>query len=189
MNIKKIKIFLGILILVCAGLVMINALVLGIFYFSNSYYQDFKSFSVDLVDRSKSIEEDVNLPAGHYSFWLKLPDREIENKEVKFETSLIDKNSQRSLAVMNEDFSFGYFRNSDGVYQYYKIGDYKTENGFSGNIVSIYLGDWSPGCDSELVARTSHANNFFSLTLLKLFIAFAFVVLFLVVGIRMISKK
>ena len=119
---NKIKVILGILITVAGGIIMVTSMVFAIIHFAGNLHEDIRTFNINLQNsptssatQKFSIKEEKSL-----FLWLKLPNRQIENKDFEIDVSLIRENDIEE-AKFNEDFRFGYFRNSSGKGQYYKF--------------------------------------------------------------------
>lgn len=170
---------------------MIVSLVTTIVYAAKVAYTDIASTPVELRHNIEDKQEEVTIPRGEYSFWLKMPGRSIENKDAKFYIYLFndyDNEIDESVAEMSEDFNLGYYRNSYGQGQYYKIGSYNFGEDFFGSIVYGYKGTWDPGYGGELVIRQT---NDFALTgkLIQLILVFVFGLLLLVIGVLTITRS
>ncbi len=183
---NKTKVMPGILITVAGGTVMIISMVFAIIHFSGSLYKDIYTFNIDLQSSSMSvtskrffIKEEKEL-----SLWLKLPNRQIENKDFKINVFLIDENNN-VVAEFNENFRFGYFRNSSGEGQYYKTGQYSFPSGFNGYLRYETKGKWVPPFKGKRVLRQASVSSF-PTKQIGLFIIGIFL---LVVGIGIIAKN
>jgi hypothetical protein len=93
------------------------------------------------------------------SLWLKLPNRQIENKDFEIDVFLVGENDTVD-AKFNEDFRLGYFRNSSGKGQYYKIGVHSFPGDFSGHFRYKSKGKWVPPFQGKLVLRQDSAPSF-----------------------------
>ncbi len=182
---NKQKLILGILTIICSSLILIMVLVLGISYYTGHYYIDIKSFP---FEPTVSIDENLELFPGEYSFWLKIPNRQIENKDIQFLIFLTPQDGSDDI-TMKENFNVGYFRNSAGNGQYYKIGEQNFENDFIGKINYSFTGEWSFGNDSEIVIRESHLNDIISKEFWVLFAGTVAGIVLLIVGIKIISQS
>lgn len=183
---NKTKVILGILITVAGGIIMITSMVFAIIHFAGSLYKDIHTFDIMLrsapvsaTTTGFSIEEESDL-----SIWLKLPDRRIENKDFEIAVFLIGQNDV-VVAELNEDFGFGYFRNSSGTGQYYKIGEHTFPSGFNGSLRYETKGTWVPPFNGELVLRQSSTASL-PIRKIGLFVLGLFV---LIVGIGTIAKN
>ena len=183
---NKAKFILGIFITILGGAIMIFSMVSAIMHFVGSLHEDICIFNINLQDSPTSsatskfyIEEEKNL-----SLWLKLPNRRIENKEFEIDVSLVGENDIVD-AKFNEDFRFGYFRNSSGRGQYYKLGKHSFRSGFNGYFRYETKGKWVPPFNGQLVLRQSSASSF-PVKQIGLFVIGIFV---LVVGVGTIVKN
>lgn len=184
---KISKLVIGILTTVCASLILIACLVLGISYFTGRYYIDIKSFDFQAED-GLSKSENIELFQGDYSFWVKMPDRKIENKNAQISVLLFSHSGEEE-ASMEEDFSFGYYRNSSGEGQYYLVGSHNFSEDFSGALNFVFTGDWSSSQSGEMVIREAHPNNLITKEALILLGAILLGVLLLIAGIKVISRS
>ena len=183
---NKTKVILGILITVAGGIIMVASMVFAIIHFAESLYEDIHTFNINLQASSIPltttkffIKEEKNL-----SLWLKLANRQIENKDFEIDVFLIRKNDIVD-AKFNEDFRFGYLRNSSGKGQYYKIGKHSFHSGFNGYFRYETRGTWGPPFRGKLVLRQGSASSF-PVKQIELFVIGIFV---LVVGVGTIVKN
>jgi hypothetical protein len=183
---NKTKILLGILIAIAGGVVMITSMVFAIINFAGNLYEDIHVFNINLQTPSApsittgfSIKEEKDL-----SLWLKAPNRQIENKDFEIEVFLIEKNDSADTKF-NEDFRFGYSRNSSGEGQYYKLGKHSFQSGFNGYFRYKTKGTWVPAFKGNLVLRQELTSSF-PVKQMGFFVIGIFV---LVVGIGTIAKN
>jgi hypothetical protein len=152
---------LGILITVIGGIIIIISMVSAIIHLAGNLYEDIQTFDINLHTSSKpstttefSLKEKKDL-----SLWLKIPNRQIENKDFEIDVLLIGQNDIVE-AKFNEDFRYGYFRNSSGEGQYYKIGKHSFPGSFNGYLHYETKGDWVPPFNGKLVLRQGSASSF-----------------------------
>lgn len=183
---NRTKVILGILITVAGGIIMVTSMVFTIIHFAGSLYEDIHTFDINLQASSTpsrttgfSIEAEKDL-----SLWLKLPNRQIENKGFEIDVFVIGKNDIVT-AKFNEDFKFGYFRNSSGKGQYYKIGEHSFRSGFNGYLRYETKGKWIPPFKGKLVLRQRSTSSFPT----KQIGLFVLGIFLLVVGIGTIVKN
>jgi hypothetical protein len=86
------------------------------------------------------------------SVWLKVHNRQIENKDFVISVSFVGENGKKK-AELAKNFRFGYLRNSAGKEQYYKLGSHLFENDFSGYLSYTTSGTWIPPFEGFLVIR------------------------------------
>ena len=183
---NRAKFTLGIIIAVFGGAIMLFSMVSTIIQVAGNLYEDIRTFNIDLQDSPTSsatprfsLAEEKSL-----SLWLRLPDRRIENKAFEIDVFLLG-NNDLVATEFNEDFEFGYFRNSSGKGQYYRLGSHSFCGGFNGYFRYETTGKWVPPFDGQLVLRRSSG---FSVPVkqIGLFVAGIFVLL---VGIGTIAKN
>ncbi|MBU1344560.1 MAG: hypothetical protein KKD66_23350 [Proteobacteria bacterium] len=104
---NKTKVILGILITIAGGIIIVTSMVFAIIHFSGNLYKDIQTFNINLHASSKpsittefSIKEKKDL-----SLWLKLPNRQIENKDFEIDVSLIREND-----IEEENFNENFIR-------------------------------------------------------------------------------
>ena len=164
---------------------MLISMIFGIIQYSGSLYENIQVFGIELPSPPAALKTSLFTIEENQiiSVWLKYPDRRIENKDFKIAISLVGQNG-KFLAKFVEDFNFGYFRNSTGEGQYYKLGEHAFKNGFIGYLQYETGGTWIPTRAVKLVLRRPLP---FSLPLKQIgfFIMGIFV---LVTGIATIAK-
>lgn len=150
----KEKFILGIFITIGGGTLLITSLVFGIFSISNGLYEDVYTFPVLLsLKNDQAIAGTFSAQMDDvYSFWLKVPDRRIENKNFQF-SAIIDDLSSDTKTTWENDFSFGYLRNSSGQGQYYQLGTHRFNKPFYGSLNYISYGKWVAPYNAYLVIR------------------------------------
>jgi len=183
---NRAKVTLGILITVAGGIIMVTSMVFAIIHFSGNLYEDIQTFNINLrTSSAPSTTTEFSIKEGKdISLWLKLPNRQIENKNFVIDISFIYGNDMVETKF-NEDFSSGYFRNSSGKGQYYKIGKHLFRNSFNGYLSYKTKGKWVAPFRGALVLREDPASSF-PIKQIGLFIIGIFV---LVVGICTIAKN
>ncbi len=176
----------GILITVAGGIIIATSMVFAIMHFAGSLYKDLHIFNINLQATPVPLKtKEFSIKEGkELSLWLKLPNREIENKDFAMSVFLIGKNDIVDTKF-NEDFRFGYFRNSSGEGQYYKIGKHHFHSGFNGYFRYETKGKWVPSFEGKLVLRQD-SSSFYPVKQIGLFVVGIFV---LVVGIGTIVKN
>ncbi len=153
MNTKE-RIVLGIMAAIFGGTVIITSLVFGIISIANSRYNDIHTFTVTLTGQ-KEVSACGNFTAKkneHLSFWLKVPDRRIENRDFQLSVNISDFNKATDTTWKN-DFRFNSWRNSSGQGQYYHLGTYDFKNDFTGSICYKNTGKWVAPYNGALVIR------------------------------------
>jgi len=183
---KKGKLILGIIITIIGGVTILKGMISGIYYFSGSLYENIQQFPINLS--KASITDFFNANSDDdLSIWLKVPDRQIENKDITVIVEIIERHNNKLLSSYEEDFNFGYFRNSDGHGQYYKIGSYTFNNDIEGYLKYMKQGTWKIPYNGELVLRKS--NFSFSFGFFKQIIFIAIGIVILIIGIGTIIKN
>ena len=183
---NKTKVIPGILITIAGGTIMITSMVFAIIHFAGNLYDDIYTFNVDmLLSSTPAITKKISIKEKkELSLWLKLPNRQIENKDLKITVFLIDENNN-VVAEFNENFRSGYFRNSSGDGQFYKIGQYSFPSGFNGYLRYETKGKWVPPFKGKFVLRQASVASF----PIKQISSFIIGIFFLVVGIGTIAKN
>ncbi|MCG2712912.1 MAG: hypothetical protein L6416_11405 [Candidatus Omnitrophica bacterium] len=152
--VPKEKFILGIFVTIVGGTLFITSLVFGIISITNGLYEDAYTFPVRL---SLKNNQDI---AGTFSartdevlsFWLKVPDRRIENKDFQLSV-IIDDLTSREKTTWHSDFNLGYLRNSSGQGQYYQLGTHRFKKDFYGSLNYIAHGQWVAPYNAYLVIR------------------------------------
>lgn len=153
---KKSKFILGIAIAVLAGLIMLESVITGIFHFTGKLSEDFQIFNIELqASQAPHKTSFFSAKKGQlFSVWLRLSNREVENKNLSIAVFLIDED-ENIKKEFREDLRFGHFRNSAKKIRYYKLGAYDFKKGFRGYIQYELDGTWTPTETSALVLRKS----------------------------------
>lgn len=183
---NKAKFTSGIVIALLGGAIMLFSMLSAIIHLTGKLYKDIRTFNINLqASRTSSVTAKFSIEKEKaLSLWLKLPNRQIENKDFKIDVFLIGENDALD-AKFGEDFKLGYFRNSSGKGQYYKLGSHSFPSGFNGYLRYEAKGKWAPPFKGELVLRESSASSF-PVEQIKLFVAG---ILGLVIGISTIVKN
>ncbi|MFH1093865.1 MAG: hypothetical protein V1739_06910 [Candidatus Omnitrophota bacterium] len=182
----KEKFILSIFVVIAGGTLIITSLVFGIISITNGLYEDVYTFPVRL-----SLKNDQEI-AGNFSaktdeffsFWLKVPDRRIENKDFQLKVIIVDLGS-RAQTTWHSDFTVGYLRNSSGQGQYYQLGTHRFNKEFYGSLNYIAQGQWVTPYNAYLVIRRIKSLQWPSLHILLF--AIGFIVLFR--GINSLQKS
>lgn len=150
----KEKFILSIIITIIGGTIMITSLVFGILKITNGLYEDVFKYPVKLsLKNATETAGRFNAKTDEIlSFWLKVPDRRIENQDFKLLVKINDPATNTSTS-WKHDFNFGYLRNSSNEGQYYQIGTHRFLKPFNGNIDYISQGSWVPPYNAYLVVR------------------------------------
>jgi hypothetical protein len=151
---KKEKLVLGIIVAIFGGTMMITSLVFGIIEIVNSRYDDLYTFTVKLAGQKNDAACGNFLARNkeNLSFWLKVPDRRIENKDFQLSVNITDVNKAIDVTWKN-DFNFGYWRNSSEQGQYYHLGTYDFKQDFNGSVCYKTSGKWTAPYNGALVIR------------------------------------
>ena len=150
----KPRLIFGIALTFLGGCIMLIGMIQGIIRYSTGAYRDIHTFPISLNPDNGSRENLRFRTKGKvdFSFWLKMPDRKIENKRFRFGVDLISNEGVRH-ASFKENFRFGYLRNSSGKGQYYRLGRYHSEDEFNGYLQCQSSGKWRPTSDGFIVLR------------------------------------
>ncbi len=153
MNPKE-KFILSIFVVIIGGTLLITSLVFGIISVSGGLYDDVYTFPVQLsLQNEPSIAGTFSARSEEvYSFWLKVPDRRIENKDFQLSV-IIDDLASRTQTTWHNDFTFGYVRNSSGQGQYYQLGTHRFNTDFFGSLNYTAYGKWVAPYNAYLVIR------------------------------------
>jgi hypothetical protein len=157
---KKERFVVGIILAIAGGTIMITSAVFGIRQIAQDRYEDLYSFSVKLTGQKKesvcggfTAKKNEDL-----SFWLKVPDRRIENSDLQLEINLSDANKVTDVSWKN-DFSFGFWRNSSEKGQYYHLGTQHYKSDFTGTVCYMTKGTWKAPYNGALVIRSLKPFN------------------------------
>ena len=175
----------GIATVILASLIALYGLIGGISYYAGNTYGDEVAFPVTL--RRKN----VVMPTAPYgvaeqvqrSVWLKVPDRQIENKDFQILVRIIDRQGE-TLAEMEENFRMGYLRSSAGDQQYYRLDGVEFPAGFSGYLQYVTSGEWEAPYDGTLVLRYRRKSTH----PFKYGLVLAVGVMILMIGLRQIPQ-
>ncbi|MFH1063194.1 MAG: hypothetical protein V1747_09990 [Candidatus Omnitrophota bacterium] len=150
----KEKIVFGMLCAIIGGTVMITSLVFGVIQTAHSRYDDLYTFSIKLSGQKKDTAcgNFVARKKEHLSFWLKVPDRRIENRDFQLSVNVTDFNKAIDTTWKN-DFKLGFWRNSSEQGQYYHLGTYEFKNNFNGSICYKTSGKWIAPYNGALIIR------------------------------------
>ncbi len=150
----KEKFILGIFVTIIGGTLLITSLVFGIIAITNGLYDDMYTFPMRLsVKNAQDIAGTFCAQADQvFSFWLKVPDRRIENKDFQL-TVIIDDKTSQTQTTWHSDFTYGYLRNSSGQGQYYLLGTHRFKTDFHGSLNYIAHGQWVAPYNAYLVIR------------------------------------
>ena len=151
MNINKTKIVLGVFIALLGGIIMVTNMVFAIISTSGKLYEDAYIFDVNFQEFLKTPQLTIN-KNQKLSIWLKVPNRQIENKDIEFTASLVGRDDNVN-AKFNENFRLGYLRNSSGTGQYYRLGEHHFDDNFNGYFRCETKGKWIPPYKGHLVLR------------------------------------
>ena len=182
----KEKFILGIFVTIAGGTLLITSLVFGIISMTNGLYEDVYTFPVRLsLKNNQDIAGTFNAKADEvFSFWLKVPDRRIENKDFQLSV-IIDDLGSRGQTTWHSDFTFGYLRNSSGQGQYYQLGTHRFNKEFFGSLNYIAHGQWVAPYNAYLVIRRVKSLKWPKIQIILF--AIGFIVLFQ--GINSLQKN
>lgn len=155
---NKTKITAGIITMAVGLLMIIGSSVDAIIDSSSTLYIEKQAFDVSFK------ENDVTIPYLHpdkkkISFWLALPDINIEAKDFKFTVSILD-TDKKVLEGFRRDFAFKTTRQDIDNKFYYKLGSYKFPYDFDGYINYKTEGNWMPETTAMLSLKESNKTAF-----------------------------
>lgn len=154
---KREKLIIGVVGIILGGTIAVTSVVFGLKLCSKCFYADIDKYSIRLSGQKEEAVVGLFLAKREdvLSFWLKVPDRRIENQNFKLVLKIYDRNNQ-AAASFRSDFSYGYFRDgSAGQGQYYLLGAHRFENDFWGVLKYVNEGDWIAPYNGLIVIRTS----------------------------------
>jgi len=155
---KKPKVIAGIVIMVI-GLLMINTSSIdAIIDSSSALYSEVQSHDVDLVNKTETIAF-TNKDKKKISFWLALPNRDIENKDFKITISIFDANNEM-IKGFRRDLAFKTIRQEIDNTFYYKLGDHQFGYNFNGFIKYEVEGAWQPEAKTMLSLKENRKTSF-----------------------------
>lgn len=183
---KKERFVIGIMLAIIGGTIMITSLVFGIIKFANNRYDDIYTFTVKLTGQKKDsfCGSFFARKKEELSFWLKVPDRRIENRDFQLGINISDREKSIDTSWKN-DFKFGYWRNSSGQGQYYHLGTYVFETNFMGSLCYKTSGTWTAPYNGALVVRRKHPME----APYKDIVFFFTGMLFITLGLEAIAKN
>ena len=150
----NLKLIIGVCITIISATAIIISLISGLCCFAREVYDDVYSFPVRMSANQEPVCAGFFVAKKHQTltFWLKVPDRRIENQDYKLKVSFYKKGELPETSF-TADFRNGHFRSSSEQGQYYKIGSYYFQDGFDGFICYRGDGDWSAPYNGSLVIR------------------------------------
>ncbi len=183
---SKEKFILGIFVTIAGGTLLITSLVFGIISITNGLYEDVYTFPVRLsLKNNQDIAGTFSAKADQvFSFWLKVPDRRIENKDFQLSV-IIDDLASSAQTTWHSDFTFGYLRNSSGQGQYYQLGTHRFNKDFYGSLNYIAHGQWVAPYNAYLVIRKVKSLQWPKIQILLFAIGF----IVLIQGINCLQKN
>jgi hypothetical protein len=153
-HMNKPKCKFGIVLAIVGFGVMLAGVIPGVIHLVSGSYRDIYTIPIVLGPADGTHQKIRFHTRGRmdFSFWLKVPNRSIENKKFEFKVALIDSAGRRH-AKFGENFRFGYMRSSTEGGQYYRLGRYRAENEFAGYLQYQSHGKWKPAYDGAIVLR------------------------------------
>ena len=150
----KEKFILAIFVTIAGGTLLITSLVFGIFSISNGLHEDVHTFPIRLsVKNTENAAGTFRARKDEvFSFWLKVPDRRIENKNFQLKV-IIDDLTSPAQTTWQSDFTFGYLRSSSWQGQYYQLGTHRFNSDFLGSLNYTANGKWLAPYNAYLVIR------------------------------------
>ncbi|MBU1043040.1 MAG: hypothetical protein KJ915_01425 [Candidatus Omnitrophica bacterium] len=151
---KKEKLVLVVIAIIISSTIMITSLVFGIIQIANSKYDDLYTFTVKLAGQKtdSACGNFIAKKNEHLSFWIKIPDRRVENKDFQLSVNITDFNRAIDTTWKN-DFRFGSWRNGTEEGQYYHLGTYDFKSSFNGTLCYKTSGNWIAPYNAALVIR------------------------------------
>ena len=183
---NKPKFILGIAITILGGALILESMISGMFHFTESSYEDFQTFNIELQAHQAPIKTSfISVNEGQIlSVWLRYSNRQISNKNLKIAVSLFNED-ENIVVEFGKDFQFGKYLNGRRKIKYHKLGAYHFKNEFRGYLQYELNGTWIPTKTSAFVLRTSPP-----VTLpLKQIGFFLFGIFVLIVGIETVAKN
>ncbi len=183
---NKLKFILGIFIIIFGGIIMLISMVFGIVHIAEGLYKDVYAFPVSLSISPENSKTDsfIAKKGDKFSVWLKVPDRRIENKDFHISTFFVNQ-KEEVVSEFKENFKVGYFRNSFGRGQYYRLGVHDFESDFQGWINYTIGGKWRYLYNGFLVIRRRKS---FSLPVREIGV-FGVGILLLIIGVGTVVKN
>ncbi len=137
------KFIVGIIIAIVGGTLFVTSFVFGVLHLLNGSYLDMYSFPVRLsaIEENPGIGEFTVKNKNELSFWLKVPDRRIENQNITLTVEISD-HSDKTITSFCGIFKGKDFRNGLSFGQYYYIGKYLFDKNFKGKIKYTNAGQW-----------------------------------------------
>ncbi|MDH5613343.1 MAG: hypothetical protein OEY66_12905 [Gammaproteobacteria bacterium] len=155
---NKPKVIAGIVIM-AIGLLMINTSSIdAIIDSSSQLYAEVQSHNVDLEHKSETIAF-TNKDKKKISFWLAIPNRDIENKDFKITISIFDANNEM-IKGFRRDLAFKTIRQEIDNTFYYKLGDHQFGYNFDGFIKYEIEGTWLPETKTVLSLKENRKTSF-----------------------------
>ncbi|MCK5477127.1 MAG: hypothetical protein KAI55_04360, partial [Candidatus Aenigmarchaeota archaeon] len=149
---NRLRIILGKIIVLFGAIMITCSVILCVLSFTEEQYEDMQIFKINISDTvENSIHFSANLKEP-MSIWLKVQDRELENKNFSINVFFIGPKGTE-LVTFKENFHFGYYRNSLDNGHYYKLGSYGFDEAFNGNIKYTITGTWFPSYDGFIIMR------------------------------------
>ncbi len=150
----NLKALIGMFLLIVAGTAIIVSLTSGLCSFAEQIYSDEYDFPVRMTANQQPV------CAGFFvagtgqtlSFWLKVPDRRVENQDFRMKIDVY-RADHTLLTEFNPDFKYGHFRDSSNDGQYYKIGSYYFKKRFEGYVCYESWGKWRAPYNGSLTLR------------------------------------
>jgi len=133
---------------------MITSLVFGIISITTGLYEDVYSFPLRLssICTNQTAGSFNAEPDELFSFWIKLPDRRIENKDFQITTTICNSSLDKIITWKN-DFKSSYLRSSSSQGQYYQLGSCRFHQKFRGFLKYSTNGSWIAPYNAHLVIR------------------------------------
>jgi hypothetical protein len=164
---------------------MLESMISGIYHFTESSYEDFQTFDIELQAHQAPIKTSfISVKEGQIlTVWLRYSNEQISNRNLIITVSLINED-EKIVAKFEKEFQFGNFLNSKRKTRYHKLGEYHLKNEFRGYLSYELNGTWTP-TTSALVLRKSPPI----LLPLKQICFFVVGLFILIIGIETIAEK
>ena len=150
---SKGKLIIGITIIVFGAALIFTNLFIGIKETVKNDFDEAVAFPVTFERLISQSSPGFYIDPGQKtSVWIRMPHREVENKNFSFYVTVINEAGE-TVKQMAEDFSAGYFRSSYGQGQFYRIGTFRPKTSLRGLMIYQSGGEWAPRYGAELVLR------------------------------------
>lgn len=153
MNSKE-KCICSIVLTIVGGTLLITSIAFGVIHITNGLYEDIYTFPARLSHKNSQETAGTFIAKADnvFSFWLKVPDRRIEEQDFRLSVILDDLASDLQTTWYC-DFKTAYLRDSSGQGQYYQIGTHRFIDDFYGRLKYLANGKWVAPYNAYIVVR------------------------------------